>query len=314
MKKKNKVSLIVVGALLALLVMGIFVYAHYNNQYPEFEDKDGNPSAIYPLNDGMLTIAPNIRMLFDTGSLISTITPEDLKKLKKLGMSVDSAAFPSLATNLKGEVYMADRRYTVSLPVWQTNWVPDSVGSHYESTGRIINTIKDVIFLPASPGDPSRIGSDVVERFVMEYQRTEQAIALYNEVPKGYEFFCDLNAPFSWVTFIGTGSRYYITMEVQGYKNEYFINTAIDDIHLKLPVEDTVYVTSPLDKRAISAGVDTISALVADDVWVKIGDRAGSHSAVYGDDGRESYAINPLNYFAKDIVIDFQKRRLYQKY
>ena len=310
--KKSKV---LVGALLILLVLllvGIFVYAHYNNQYPRFESDEDTAVAIYPLEDGNLAIAPGVRMKLDTGSLISTITQEDLQKLAKIGMQVDSVSFPSIATDLRGKVYVANVQYKVTLPVYQMKLVSDSLGNRYRSTNRLINVITEAFFLPAAPGDDSRIGSDIVERFVLEYQAHNNAIALRTKVPEGYRYFCDLKAPFSIITFIGTGNRYYMAAEVQNEPNDFFIDTGLADIDIKLPSSDRSKVNANLTESMIRTSRGTFPALKAENVWVKMGNHIGTHSALYGDDGGKDYTLNPFAYFEHNMVFDFPHRKVYQ--
>lgn len=43
-------------------------------------------------------------------------------------------------------------------------------------------------------------------------------------------------------------------------------------------------------------------------VWVELGNRAGSQKAFYSDNDEEPYTVNPINVFTQDLLIDFPTR------
>lgn len=308
--KKALISLAVVAV---ALVAAIGVYAHLNAQYPRFaNDDNGNVVAVFPISsEGMMEIADGVSFRLDTGSPVSMITPDDVNRLKALGASVTEEWFPSLARDVNGDIYIADKRYRIDMPVINHVLVKDSDGYRYKTAGRRVNTISDMVFLPAADGRTSVIGTDVLERFIVEFRYENNAIALYSNLPGGYKRLTDLHRPKISNRIMGCGGQYYVDITTENNTHRYLVDTGIDDIHIKLPMCDTILVKAPLHESVYSSPRGRIQAKYISEAWVKIGNRAGSHEAYYATDGDEDYAINPLAFFSQDLVIDFRGRAIY---
>ena len=304
--------LILTAVSLAVIAALAGIYVHLNAQYPHFGRVDGGTIAVFPArDDGSIEVCGGVRFRIDTGSAVSLLTQKDLERLRANGAVVTEEWFPSLARDVNGEMFMAYKRYTVSLPVMSHVLVCDSTGNHYEPTRHRINTIDGMVFLPGVEDQGSVIGTDVLECFVIEYRHENNAIAFHNTLPSGYKRLAGISRPKLTNRMIGCGGRYYIDITTENNAQSYFIDTGIDDVQIKLPLSDTLMVKAPLHTTSYRSSRGQIPAKYIDEAWVKIGNRAGSHMAYYATDGEEDYAFNPLTYFNQDILIDFSGRALY---
>ena len=307
-----KKALISLAVAVVALVAAIGVYAHLNAQYPQFANNDtGNVVAVFPISGGMMEISDSVSFRFDTGSPVSMITPTDLERLKELGAAVTEEWFPSLARDVNGDIYLTDKRYRIDMPVFSRVLVKDSTGSRYKTAGRRVNTISDMVFLPAADDRMSVIGTDVLERFIVEFRYENNAIALYSSMPEGYKRLTDLHRPKISNRIIGCGGQYYVDITTENNTHRYFVDTGIDHVHIKLPLCDTLLVKSPLHESVYHSPRGCIHAKYISEAWVKIGNRAGSHEAYYATDGDEDYAVNPLTFFSQDLILDFRGRAIY---
>ena len=67
----------------------------------------------------------------DTGSDISCISPDDLEKLRSLGVRITEKAMPVIGRNTVGDLNISPKRYLIDLPLSFVTTYPDSTGSHF---------------------------------------------------------------------------------------------------------------------------------------------------------------------------------------
>lgn len=309
MKKSITLTLCVAVALLALA----FLYSHHNAQHPSFEQSSAGSIAVLPLSgEAMVNVTPDVSMRFDTGSCVSLLTEADAERLRRAGATVTEQWFPSVARDVNGKFFTATRRYFVDLPVLRHKYVADSTGSgSYRLGAPSGNVIRNLVFLPAPEGSVSTIGTDVLEHFIVEYLPDHHAIVLHRSMPEGYQFLSDIEAPTFTNALIGCGDRYYIDIEINNFANRFFIDSGNGDLHLKLPMADTLLAHHPMTDRVYTTPRGDVKARMLDEIWLRIGNRTGSRSAYYTNSGEEDYVINPLGFFRQDVVIDFRDHAVY---
>lgn len=310
MKKSLIITLIITG----LLVCGFIFYARANAQYPEIHPngEDGLFRAAYPFEDGRIDFGNGLIFRIDTGSAISTINDADLELLKQRGLAVDSTRFPSIGLNYSNEFYVDMRRYLISLPVNQMKSVTDTLGRTigYTTVKHNVSTIDNLLFLHASPHMESTIGSDILEKFVLQFDYAHGMLIFLDHVPDGFLPLTDMWSVFSFGEMLGCGGRYYMNIVVNNSDNSFFLDTSFDRAAIKLPESDTIMANERLHPTLISSARGTFRAKYLPEAWVCIGNRAGSHSVFYGNDGEESYSFNPFNFFSQDVALDFKNKRI----
>lgn len=305
---------LVITAVVVLLMVCLYgLYTWLNAQHPVFEIANPDVVTVFPEKDGDIEVADSVTFSIDTGSVVSYITPADVERLKAQGAEVTEESFPSLARDRRGEFFVASTRYRINLPVRGHTLVSDSLGTRYVLNGARVNTIRGLIFLPAPENEESLMGTDVLERFVVEYRYENRGVAFYNKVPGEYKKLTDIKTRKLTNHLFGFGRRYYVDIVTESAPNRYILDTGIHNVHLKLPLSDTVMVKQPLHSATYHSTRGNIEARYVDEAWVKIGARAGSHPAYYASDGEEDYALNPLTFFSQDIVIDFPGRAIYMR-
>lgn len=309
----NKIlKILIVSVVSVAAVVGI--YAHFNAQYPHSAKAgDGSDAiAVFPLkSQDTIVMAGNVMFRIDTGSPVSLLAPEDVDRLRANGAEITEEWFPSLGRDVFGDMFFTDKRYRVNMPVVSNVLVRDTLGVRYVPTGRKVNVIEDMIFLPGNPGQASVIGTDVLECFIVEYRHENNAIAFYNSRPQGYKRLTDLHRPKISNRIIGCGGQYYIDVTTESNTKRYILDTGIDYVHIRLPLCDTLMVKAPLHAKTYTSSRGTVNAKYIENAWVKVGNRVGSHEAYYASDGEEDYAFNPITFFDQDLLIDFSGRALY---
>ena len=309
MKRKLVIAAIVIVTLCAAIV----AYSRMNAQFPKLAaNGECDPVAVFPMTDGNILVADSVMMKVDTGSVVSLLTEKDAECLRKAGAKVSEEWFPSMAVDVNDKVFFATRRYRVDLPVMEHALVADSRGEvRYVATGKPLGEITGMLFLPAPEGQESVVGTDVLERFFVEVRYDHGALALHSEMPAGYQKLCKLVSPTYLYSMMGCGDRYYVNIETESVPNQYFIDSGIDKVHLKLPAADTVTVKSRLQRGVYHSSRGEIDAHYCNAGWVKVGNRAGTHRIYFATDGTEDYALNPLEFFEQDLVLDFANHNLY---
>lgn len=305
--------LVIASVVIVALCVGMVAYSHMNSQYPKIKaDGESDPVAVFPMTDGNIQIAGSVLIKVDTGSCVSILSEKDAERLRNAGVTVEEEWFPSVAVDVNEKMFFATRRYRVNLPVMEHALMPDSAGDfRYVATGKPLGEITGIVFLPAPVGQESVMGTDVLERFFVEVRYDHGALALHSEMPEGYQKLCKLVSPTFLYSMIGCGDRYYVNIETESVPNQYFIDSGIDKVHLRLPAADTVTVKSRLERGVYRSSRGEVDARFCNSGWVKVGNRAGTHRIYFATDGSEDYALNPLEFFEQDLVLDFANHNLY---
>ncbi|MDE6484622.1 MAG: hypothetical protein K2L14_04440 [Duncaniella sp.] len=313
MKKKIVISLIVL--VVAVLALGtlISVQSSEFQDGVKFSDDMKVHSAYYPVNGGMITVSPDVRMGFDSASPVSTITRSDLEKLKAAGMDVDSVSTIYIGFDSERQIAFRNRIYQLSIPApafevdpTRSNCTAFSVD--YTTPARIEN----VRFLLSDDG-LSRLGMDFIERFAVEYSWATGMIILHDSVPEGFQKFCDIQSEISPVDVVlSPAPQYFLGMEVDGRSNDFLIDTSLSRITINVPVDDGVRARVSYPDPYRFRG-DYVDASREPDQLVLIGGRAkyqDIHRSPAVDKG-EGYFCNPLNMFVNDVVLDFPGKVFY---
>lgn len=310
---KNKILrriALVVGSIVVTLTVAVFIFGAMNTMTPNFRSQTGlYVYAAYPLNDRRIKIGDSLEMNVDFGQTISLITKDDIEKIKRLGLPIDSGIFPMIGINHLDEYFITAKTYIVSFPVYNERIIGDTIAPG----GDCINYIDGIVFSSAPDIDiHSTLGTDFLERFVVEYRPSQKAICLRQRVPDtGFEKLTDMKQTVTLSSILGCGHRYYVPLTVEYQDNDYFMDTSFKRAQLKLPERDTT--------RALGTPVDTfvytlrrtIPARVQHNVWSNIGNRAGLHDIYYCNSDKEPYSISPFNYFKQDVIFDFPNKRMY---
>ncbi len=311
MKKKIVISLVVL--IVALVTLGVLISLQCRSFQSNARFSEGTTSAYYPINGGMITVAPDIRLCFDSASPVTAISKADLEKFKALGVKVDSISTIFLGFSSAHRLRIVNRIYRISLPapafdVDPTRSPCTAFSPDYSSEGRII----DVDFVP-SIDNTSRLGMDFIKKFVVEYSWATGMIVLHDAVPQGFQKFSDFKEEISIADkILSPGGQYFLEMEVDGRPNEFLVDTSISRITINVPEDDGVRARVSMSDPFLIRN-KYVSAMREPDQLVMIGS-----SAKYQDihrsnavDRGERYFCNPLNMFVNDIVLDFSDKKLY---
>lgn len=254
----------------------------------------------------MVEVMPGLRFKFDTGSDISTITEADLERLREMGMSVKKKFYPVVGRDGDGKTRVCFERYTVSMPLYDYDFVTDSVSGDVSAVARKAtrNVVEGVDFAPSQTGY-SVLGIDFIQKFKVAYDYMHGALRLYVTVPEGYEPFNRLYSSRSLADGLWLGRRYYMDMRVNGEMRDFFCDTGIRTAMLKMSPESLPKASEGFPTDTVVTMVASYPALTNDSEWVEIGARGGNVKAYYYDNDEETYAFNPWNLFQQDCLIDF---------
>lgn len=310
---------LIITICIALLVAAgtILAYGYGNAIQPRYlhENPDEEVCAVYPYENGILRVGDSLRFRIDTGSRISLIRQADIDLLKRRKVPIDSIWYPSIGKNIHGEFYFTTKRYIASLPIKERKLVTDSATGrqYYTIPGKVVNRIMNVAFLAADPNDSvSTLGINLLEHFVVEYQNSREAVVLRKSVPLDYQLVSHIDAPFSIYKLLGISGKYYLDVTADNAVKPYCIDTGIEEIDLKLPSEDAkAQPFKSLRERKVRTTRGEITAQYTDSLWVRLGNRQGTHSAYFSGGEEEEYCINPMNFYTQDFVLDFPARKLY---
>lgn len=153
----------------------------------------------------------------------------------------------------------------------------------------------------------SAFGIDIIQRFAVEYLYNNRLIRLHSKRPDGYQDFSDFKASIWPSHSLWPGKRYYIDIEVDNITDSYFIDTGLRQAAVKLPASRAEQSRRRLDEDIIVSQLGVYPAKT-NNVWVELGNRAGSQKAFYSDNDEEPYTVNPINVFTQDLLIDFPTR------
>lgn len=311
MKRKIALTCIIIVAVLGVIYASLMMLS---SQHDIRSDKDTVCVAKMPMSGSprFVSLAPGLKFKIDTGSDVSSITEADLAKLEELGYKARRTYYPTFGRNGRGDKYVWWERYTVDLPFMKFKTQRDTATRARTVTYRnqLYNVIRNVDFVKAKT-DFSVLGTDFLEKFKVEYRFNDDVIALYTDMPDGYEDYYELEASTSPDEALWLGNRYYLTFKVDRIPNRYFLDTGLMDISLKLPTE-----ALSRTKRNLTDGVARSlrgewPCKIDSGAWIEAGNRAGMYIAHYYDNDEEEYAVNPINMFYQDALIDFPGRRLY---
>lgn len=308
---KKKIT-IITACIVTLAAITILALNALSSQSDISADREMGKLGEMPISGNPLyaTVAPGLKLKIDTGSDISAISDNDLRYLDSIGCRIDTTFYPSIGRNGHGNMVLETVRYRVSLPLYNYTVSKDSLGSiYYKPIAESINMLSNVDFIPSN-SEISVIGIDFLQQFKVEYQYARGMIALYLDTPEGYEKCCDIQSPPSLIDFISLGNRYYMDLEVEHRPYRFFIDTGIQRAHIKLPMSERKITKHILLEDTIVSFRGKFPALVDERAWLQMGDRERSVKAYYYDNDEEDFAINPLNVFDQDVLLDFSNKEL----
>lgn len=313
MKRIFLIIIVVVSVLLA--AMGGTYYLNSTAQDKIAFSDSTITSATYFFCNGVVEVAPDVNFHIDTGSPTSLISPEDIARLRNLGLSVDSIHFPVIGADTRDNVIFSTKMYLVSFPVSRVHYRCDSLAESVwvEPDTSIRATIDNIAFMPGRSGEISVIGTDVLSRFVTEQIPVVSSITFRFDVPDGYERFCKMEPHLSSMDIFGAGPRYYIEATVSGVQRQFFVNTGIDGVKIKMPRE----LYSESGATAVSEDLVKVNGGLfkarTGDVLMQIGNRIGSSRVHFSNtrDNGEPYYINLFNFLSGESVFDFRSGRVY---
>lgn len=290
--------------ILATAYIGITLLSSQNSLTAE---RTEGSLGLLPLRGNPLEIEviPGLRFKIDTGSDISTITEENLALLDSLGYHYKESFYPVFGRDGNGSTMMETKRYTVSMPLLKYDFVEDSTGrrtaiGHWKSA----NTLSNIDFAPSRTGQ-SVLGIDFLQKFKVEYQYNNRAIALYFNTPDGYTKCVSLEPSKNIFTALWLGKRYFSEFSVNGKTNSFFLDTGIRNARIKLPADETSRPIQRLHQETVTSALGSFNVFVDNHADIEMGDRLVNGLAHYYDSLEEPYAFNPLNLFLQDVLIDF---------
>ncbi len=312
MKRKIIVTILCLLGVVTALVFALHSLDTQSDIAPAHETDIIASLPVVATSPLQVEVADGIIFKLDTGSDISCISPEDLEKLRSHGVKITEKNLPVIGRNAVGDMAISSTRYVIDLPLEFVTTTPYSTGSGY--TNRRIpgqdNILTGAEFVLVDDKEvPSTIGIDILQNFMVEYLYADQLIRLHASRPDGYQDFASFHPSFWPSHFIWPGKRFYLDLEVDNVTDAYFIDTGLRNIAVKLPMSRAGLSRRRLSDDSLISPLGTFPAK-SDNVWVEVGNRAGSQKAFYSDNGEEPYALNPLNVFTQDLLIDFPAMRM----
>ncbi|MDE5744961.1 MAG: hypothetical protein K2H84_04790 [Paramuribaculum sp.] len=319
MQRKIIIVLAVILLLIAALYSGVCMLSSQDDMHP---DTDKAKLCYIPIlsTPGEIELIPGLRFRVDTGSDLSTITESDLALLDSLGFSVKKKWYPVVGRDGGGKYNFNLRRYTVDLPLIKYDIKTDSLGKKY-GVGRLkdATVLRNVDFAPSTSGI-SVLGIDFLEKFKLEYDFTNRAIALYQADPDTAYLTCaELYTSKSPLQMPMLGKRYLLDLKAAGYEGRFFIDSGIKDARVKMPASQVEMVhKADIVNDTVVTALGSFAAKVYNRAVVSIGDRVGLGNVYFYDSREEDFAINPFNLFLQNVLIDFPERKvklfpIYQK-
>lgn len=306
MKKRNLILCILAVCLVGALAW--FNHAARSMQSDLTYTNENQLVCSQPVIDGMVKPFADVTFDINSESEVSTITPATIAKLRARGCRVDSSFYPMLWRDNTSTLRLSTKRYTVDFPVEGWAWA-DSTMTAVNHNGNVEMTFKNVDFVP-SVGDLDILGLDFLDNFAMEYRVNEHEMTLFTEVPAGYVQAASLTQPFTIYSLLGCPGQYFVDVDFDGFSQDYIIDTSLSDVHVKMPMSDTIYIRGPFtDVIATSDNGVPYKAKNTKSGLSSIGNRVGNVSVNFYSDGSAQYAINPFRFTVQDIVIDFKENR-----
>lgn len=264
-----------------------------------------------------IELSPGLSFRLSTSAPVCRITPNTLAWLRDKGYVTDSMTRWVISRDNSNTLRLTDKVYRVNLPL-ATYRVGeyDSIAGHHiltpEPFGRK-GFLYDVDVVPAAPGDENTLGGIFIGNFVVEYIHDSNAVMLHKELPPDYDYLASFKIGNRFSDMLGTGVRYYIDMKVDHESYSFLINTALNDIAMKMPFDRIDWNENDAVKmeRIIDAAGDQQDAVVDQSAWIEFGNRAGSRRIHYFTDRGENFEINPFVFFQQDVVLDFPNKAIY---
>lgn len=253
----------------------------------------------------MVEVTPGVKFKFDTGADVSIITEADLRRLQELGYKTTPGTNFGCGRDGYGRYGIYTKSVSVDLPLVDYEFGVDTtgrtiiVGGPYE-----VNTLENLDLFVTKDGI-STIGIDVMERFMVEYKYAERTVSLMNILPPGYQKIVEIHRSVNPLYKFITGNRYYMNIGVEHSYNDYFLDTGQQLAMLKLPGKEAERAGNVLRPDTIRTFIGNYSSMVDDRSWTEIGHRAGYCVVNYYDNSEEKFAVNPLEIFTQDMLIDF---------
>ncbi|MDE5689067.1 MAG: hypothetical protein K2I18_10670 [Paramuribaculum sp.] len=308
---------IIIASALLIIVFGA-AYASLTmltSQKSMKPDHSGGLIGIMPLRNDLLEVevVPGLRFKLDTGSDMSTITCEDLHLLDSLGFTATKSFYPVIGRDGNGDLHLETDRYTVALPMMNYKFTTDTAGVKTAYCSRNdVNILHNVDFTLSRTGQ-SVLGIDFLEKFQVEYQHLNRAIALHDKQPDNYQKCSDITYSRSIAHGLWLGKRYYMTLDVNvnGVVDNFFLDTGLRTGNLKLPKKMASNTPGKLRTDTVYSARGIYPALSADNVLVGIGDRIGRATVIYYNNDEEDKAFNPIRMINQDFLLDFAEGVLY---
>lgn len=309
--QKNTIVWIVVALILVCSGVVLFFATRTSQENLTIDRTDGPLfSAPMQKNPAFIEISPGVKFKFDTGSDLSTLTPELLARLDSLGYNVRRSLYPVIGRDGVGQTHFYSERYTVDLPFYSWQCTADSLGQyHYSMLDEQPNVFRGVDFVVADNGVPT-LGIDFIEKFKVEYICREGMLSLYTSTPEGYEVCEKIKVSHSPSHWIKLGHRYSMEITVNRTPSLFFIDTGVRRAFVKMPMADLPSDSNGFLSDTVSSYLGQYDCQIDTTAWLQIGNREGRHEVYYFNNLEEAHSFNPLNVFFIDVVIDFPGRQL----
>lgn len=305
MKTKVWKTIAVVAAIIvAVYVIALFTLDTQRSLKPATETDIVASLPIAAWRPLRVKVAGDMVFKFDTGSDLSCITPEDLERLKAMGINVRETFRPIVGRGSSDLNKASFKRYVIDLPL--DYYEPtDSAGKRNVRNPNNDNTLLNAEFiLVEKEGERSCLGIDILGRFAVEYLYNSGLIRLHSSRPDGYEDFARLHYSKTPGQGIIPGRRYYLDLDVDHIRDSYFLDTGLRRASIKLPSGRAVVSRRKQEHDSLESYLGVFEAKT-DNAWIECGNRAGSHLAFYSDNNDEEFSFNPFNFFTQDMLIDF---------
>lgn len=312
-KKEKSIRYIIMAASVVVAMIAFYAFAVMRQSQTRMRaERSAGAIAVLPLKGTphSVELLPGLLFKVDTGSDLSTITPEALRMLDSLKMEMDSSFYPVMGRDGDGKYRLETKRYTVTLPMLDYKVERDSCGTVARASWSSLNKLHGVDFAPSRTGQ-NVLGIDFFEKFKCELRYMDFTVALYFEMPSGYARCTDLEYSRDALLGLWLGKRYYMPINMMGEKRLYFVDTGLRRAIIKRPPLEQEEIGPEMQLDTVESAIGRFPALVRNGVLIQIGNRAGS-ATYFNYDGREEhYSFNPLNLFTQDVVFDFQGESVY---
>lgn len=310
----KKIILWCAGILVLAVVLTLLFFGTRSSQDDlESERPIGMLGELALLSDKpqFVQIRPELTFKIDTGADISTITEDDLNILDSLGFDIKRSFYPVAGRDGVGNMNFHTHRVTVDLPLYNWHTKRDSLGNTTNQCEFASENILHNVDFAISHTGFSVLGIDFLEKFAIEARNSDSVIAIYWGAPDSYEIVAPLHTSITPGAILTPGHRYYMSVDVDGIKDDYFLDTGVMRAFVKRPTAELNNPDAPqLYSDTVHALRHSTAAVADPKSWVVIGNREGRTTTYYFDDDEESHMINPLNLFDNiNMLFDFPNHR-----